>query len=111
MERVKSRLTEEELAYLEDIEIFPDLESKDYRYYTIEETEKNNEILHSVEPFFEETDLGMDFPLVVLEETGIWYTNLQRLGREFMVKRGVTPQDIEKRSYHLWIVLNMMDEL
>ena len=111
VERVKSRLTEEELVYLEDIEIFPDLESKDYRYYTIEETEKNKEILRSIEPFFEETDLGMDFPLVVLEKTGIWYTNLPRLGREFMVKRGVTPQDIEKRSYHLWLVLNMMDEL
>lgn len=108
---IESRLTEDELSYLEDIEIFPDLESAAFRYYTIEETAKNTALLETVDPFFEETDLGTEFPLIVLEETGIWYTNIPRLGREFMAKRGVTPPDLEEKSYHLWLVLHSMDEL
>ena len=108
---IKDRLTEDELSYLEDIEIFPDLASTEYRYYTIEETEKNKRLLKTVEPFFEDTDLGTDFPLVVLEKTGIWYTNVPTLGREFMVQRGVTHQDLKNKSYHLWLVLNTIDEM
>lgn len=108
---IKKRLTEDELSYLEDIEIFPDLTSSDYRYFTIEETEKNKRLLNSIDPFFDDTDLGTDFPLIVLEKTGIWYTNVPTLGREFMVQRGVTHQDLKNKSYHLWLVLNTMDEL
>ena len=108
---IKKRLTEDELSYLEDIEIFPDLSSSDYRYFTIEETEKNKRLLNSIDPFFDDTDLGTDFPLIVLEKTGIWYTNVPTLGREFMVQRGVTHQDLKNKSYHLWLVLNTMDEL
>lgn len=108
---IKAAFSEDELAYLEDIEIFPDLTSEDYKYYTIEETDKNKQLLETVEPFFEETDLGTDFPLIVLEKTGIWYTNVPTFGRAFMVKRGVTDQDLKNKSYHLWLVLNTMDEL
>lgn len=108
---IKKRLTEDELSYLEDIEIFPDLTSSDYRYFTIEKTEKNKRLLNSIDPFFDDTDLGTDFPLIVLEKTGIWYTNVPTLGREFMVQRGVTHQDLKNKSYHLWLVLNTMDEL
>lgn len=108
---IKKRLTKDELSYLEDIEIFPDLTSSDYRYFTIEETEKNKRLLNSIDPFFDDTDLGTDFPLIVLEKTGIWYTNVPTLGREFMVQRGVTHQDLKNKSYHLWLVLNTMDEL
>lgn len=108
---IKAAFSEDELAYLEDIEIFPDLTSEDYKYYTIEETDKNKQLLETVEPFFEETDLGTDFPLIVLEKTGIWYTNVPKFGRAFMVKRGVTDQDLKNKSYHLWLVLNTMDEL
>lgn len=111
VEAIKNRLTEDELSYLEDIEIFPDFNSSDYRYFTIEGTEKNDRLLKSIEPFFEDTDLGMDFPLIVLEETGLWYTNVPILGREFMVQRGVTYQDLKNKSYHLWLVLNTMDEM
>ena len=108
---IKDRLTAEELSYLEDIEIFPELASQDFRYYTIEETDKNKRLLKTVEPFFEDTDLGTDFPLVVLEKTGIWYTNVPTLGREFMVQRGVTDQDLKNKSYHLWLFLNTIDEM
>src|SRR5699024_331718 len=47
VEAIKNRLTEDELSYLEDIEIFPDFNSSDYRYFTIEGTEKNDRLLKS----------------------------------------------------------------
>lgn len=108
---IEERFTEDELSYLIDIDIFPDLESDDYKYYTIEETEKNKEYLKDVEPYFEETELGTKSPLLVLEKTGIWYTNLPQLARRFLIKRGVTPEDIENRSYHLWLVLSALDDV
>lgn len=110
-EDIKERFTADELSYLIDIEIFPDLESESYRYYTMEETEKNQEFLQEVEPYFEDTDLGTNSPLLVLENTGIWYTNLPQLARKFVIKRGVTTEDIDNRSYHLWLVLNAIADI
>jgi putative membrane protein insertion efficiency factor len=108
---IRSHFTVDELSYLVDIDIFPALESDEYRYYTIEETEKNMDYLEEVEPYFEDTDLGMDLPLIVIEKTGIWYTNLPKLARKFLIKRGVTPADIDNRSYHLWLVLNAISDI
>lgn len=108
---IANRFTEDELSYLIDIEIFPDLTSDEYQYYTIEETEKNAEYLKEIEPYFEETELGTKSPLIVIEKTGIWYTNIPQLARKFLIKRGVTKQDIDNRSYHLWLVLNALDDV
>lgn len=110
-EAIEKRFTEEELSYLIDIDIFPSLESSAYRYYTIEETETNQEFLTEIEPYFEDTDLGVDSPLIVLEKTGIWYTNLPKLVRNFLIRRGVTSEDIDNRSYHLWLVLNAIADM
>lgn len=107
---IKKEFTKDELDYLIDIEIFPDLNSEAYRYYTIEATEKNKFYLHDSRPYFEETDIGEDFPLIVLEKPGIWYTNLPKLGRDYLIQRGVTQEDINQRSYHLWLVLQAIDE-
>ena len=105
-EDIRTYFTKDELSYLIDIEIFPDLESEDYRYFKIED----EQYLKKVEPYFEDTELGMESPLLVLEKTGIWYTNLPDLARAFMIERGVTDQDIENKSYHLWLVLSAMEE-
>lgn len=108
---IGQRFSDEELDYLIDIEIFPDLESDAYRYYTIEENETNRPYLKHIHPYFEDTAIGADSPLIVLEKTGIWYTNLPLLERAFLVQRGVTQKDIDKRSFHLWLVLQAMDDL
>ena len=106
---IQAELTEDELSYLEDIEIFPDLHSKAYRYFTLEETEKNKRLLKKVEAFFEDTDFGTEYPLIVLEKTGIWYTNMPIVEREFLMNRGVTEDDLKYRSYHLWLVLRAFE--
>lgn len=103
---IREYFTKDELAYLIDIEIFPDLESEAYRYFKVED----NQYLKNIDPFFEDTELGKKSPLMVLEKTGIWYTNLPELARAFMIERGVTQQDIENRSYHLWLVLSAIEE-
>lgn len=110
-EDVKKRFTKDELKHLVDIEIFPEWDSKQYQYYTLEKTAKNKSFLKSIESFDEDTDLGRELPLAVLEKTGIWYTNLPTLGREFIIQHGVTPQDIKNKNYHLWLVLKAMDEI
>lgn len=107
---IEAHFSEDELDYLTEIEIFPDLHSDEYKYFTIEETEKNKPYFEHVDPYFEETEIGSDFPLIVLEKTGIWYTNLSNLGRRFMIARGVTKSDLKNRSYHLWLVLHALDE-
>jgi len=109
-EDIRKYFTADELSYLEDIDIFPDLDSADYRYFTLEDTEQNEPYIETVEPYFEETTLGTQTPLIVLEKPGIWYTNLPELARCFLIERGVTEQDIEDNSYHLWLVLNAHDE-
>jgi putative membrane protein insertion efficiency factor len=108
---IKAELTHDELDYLIDIEIIPELPSKEFKYYRVEDTLQNKEYLSEVEPYFEETDLGEDFPIVVLEETGIWYSNVPLLGKKFLIERGVTQADIENNSYHLWLVLNAIEDL
>lgn len=110
-EEIRNYFTKDELDYLIDIDIFPNLSSDDFRYYTIGETENNERHLEVIEPYFEDTELGMNSPLLVLEKTGIWYTNIPNLAREFLVERGVTAADIENRSYHLWLVLNALNDL
>lgn len=109
-EQIADHFSDDELDYLTDIKIFPNLDAKEYQYYSIEETQKNKKYLSHIHPYFEETDIGLDFPIVVLEQTGIWYTNLPDLGRAFMIKRGVTQEDLENRSYHLWLVLHAIEE-
>ena len=107
---IKDHFSEDELDYLIEIEIFPEFDSENYKYYTIVETEKNEAYFQEVHPYFEETDIGEDYPLIVLEKTGIWYTNLPELGRQFMIQRGVTENDLKDRSYHLWLVLHAIEE-
>src|SRR5690625_1246019 len=108
---IKAEFSEEELDFLEDIEIFPNLTSEEYKHFTLPKTERNKPYLKEVEDFDPEVDLGSEYPIVVLEKTGIWYSNMPRLAQEFLVARGVTPADLENRSYHLWLVLNAMDKL
>lgn len=108
---IKTEFSKEELEFLEDIEIFPNLYSDDYQYFKILDTDTNASYLEKVENFDSEVELGAEFPLVVLEKTGIWYTNMPKLAQTFLINRGVTPLDIEKRSYHLWLVLNALDKL
>ncbi len=110
VKEMQNELSEEEIAYLEEAEIFPDLKSDDYRYYTVEPSAKNHPLLKEVEPFFEETDFGTEYPLIVLEKTGIWYTNLPVLEREFLIRRGVTTDDLHYKSYHLWLVLSALEQ-
>lgn len=98
-----------ELAYLSEIEIFPDLKSADYKYFTLAKSEQNEGFLSEVENFEVDLEFGSDFPLVVLERTGIWYTNLPRLLNAFLSARGITQADLENKSYHLWLVLKAMD--
>ena len=108
---IESEFSKEELSFLSDIEIFPELDSKDYTYFTLEESDKNKRYLEDVENFDPELDLGAEYPLVVLEKTGIWYSNMPRLAQDFLIERGVTPADMENKSYHLWLVLNAIDKL
>ncbi len=106
---IQAALSKEELAYLEESKIFPDLHSDEYRYYTLESSKQNDPLLTEVTPFFEDTDFGMEYPLIVLEKTGIWYTNLPIVEREFLMQRGVTEDDLKYKSYHLWLVLQAFE--
>ena len=107
---IEAYFSKADLDYLEEIEIFPDLGADVYHYFTLKKSEENDSYLAEVEPYFEDTDLGTKLPLIVLEKTGLWYTNLPKLARDFLVSRGVTSQDIENRSYHLWLVLKALEE-
>lgn len=110
-EKIRKEFSKEELDLLVDIEIFPDLSTDEYKYFTLLKTKKNKFYLKEVENFDPDLEFGSEYPLVVLEKTGIWYSNIPRLTQEFLVARGITPADIENRSYHLWLVLNAMDKL
>lgn len=109
-EEIQTELFEDELAYLQDIHIIPELPSDTYLYFTLKEVGKNEEYFKGVEPFAEGLDIGQDFPLIVLEKTGLWYTNLPILGQKFLIQRGVTQEDIENHSYHLWLVLKALEK-
>src|SRR5699024_2491376 len=103
--------SKEELDLLIDMDIFPDFSTDDYQYFTLPKTKKNESFLKEVENFDSDLQLGADYPLIVLEKTGIWYTNMPSLAQNFLVTRGITATDIENKSYHLWLVLNAMEEL
>lgn len=102
---VEENFSAEELDYLQDIGVIPDLALEGYRYFTLLAGTKNKKYLQDVHSYDEGIDLGKDHPLIVLEPTGIWYTNLPKLMNQFLIERGVTTEDLENISYHLWIVL------
>lgn len=109
-EAIEHEFTEEELDFLFDYKIIPELPATSYTYFTVKDNKRNKHLLKEMEPFAEGIVLGTDFPLVVLEETGIWFTNLPNLAKEFLIEHGVTNEDIKNKSYHLWLVLKAMDE-
>ncbi len=109
IEEIKTELSKDELDYLLEIGLIPNLESTHYQYFTLIKNEANKKYLRQVKSFDQGIDLGKDHPLIILEETGIWYTNLPKLMNEFLIERGVTPDDLENDSYHLWMVLRAIE--
>ncbi len=99
----------DELAYLQEIGVVPGLTLEEYRYFTLAEASKNQKYLQEVLSFDEGINLGEEHPLIVVEPTGIWYTNLPEVMNRFLIERGVTPKDLEMSSYHLWIVLQAIE--
>lgn len=106
---IEQEFSVEELAYLQEIEVVPDFSREDYRYFTLPEGLKNKEYLQEIQSFAEGIDLGKEHPFIVVEQTGIWYTNLPKLKNQFLIERGVTRADTENISYHLWIVLKAIE--
>lgn len=106
---VEQEFSSEELAYLQEIGVFPDAAFEEYRYFTLAAGSKNEEYLQDVHSFAEGIDLGQEHPFLVLEETGIWYTNVPKLKNHLLIERGVTKEDLEIISYHLWIVLRAIE--
>lgn len=106
---IEQDFSAEELDYLQDIGVIPDLTIENYRYFTLLPAPKNQEYLQEVQSYDEGIDLGENHPLIVLEQTGIWYTNLPNLMNRFLIERGVTTEDLEIKSYHLWIVLKAIE--
>lgn len=109
IEEIETEFSEDELDYLLEIGLIPNLERKDYQYFTLLKNGENKKYLKKVKSFDQGIDLGKDHPLIILEETGIWYTNLPKLMNEFLIERGVTPDDLENDSYHLWMVLKAIE--
>lgn len=106
---ITSEFSGEELEYLQDIGVIPDVELKAYQYFKLSNTEKNQRYLQDIHSYDEGIDLGKEHPLIVLEQTGIWYTNLPKLMSHFLIARGVTTEDLEITSYHLWLVLKAIE--
>lgn len=106
---IEQEFSTEELAYLQEIGVIPDLTIEDYRYFTLTDTSKNKQYLEEVHSYDEGIDLGKEYPLIVLEQTGIWYTNLPRVMNQFLIARGVTNEDVEINSYHVYIVLKAIE--
>lgn len=106
---VEQEFSADELAYLQEIGVVPDLTRADYRYFTLPSSLKNKKYLQEIQSFAEGIQLGEDHPLIVLEQTGIWYTNLPKLKNQFLIERGVTTTDTKNISYHLWIVLKAIE--
>lgn len=105
----KNEFSENELVYLEDIRVLPSLTNEEFRYFTLSKHPKNKEYLKKVQSYDEGIVLGKDHPLLVLEKTGIWYTNLPKLMNDFLINRGVTEEDLKNSSYHLWMVLKAIE--
>lgn len=106
---IQDEFSTDELAYLQEIDVIPSFEPDSYRYFTLANVEKNQEYLQEIHSYEEGIELGKEHPLIVLEPTGIWYTNLPKLMNQFLIKRGVTTEDLEIISYHLWIVLQAIE--
>lgn len=104
----KKEFSIEELNYLTEIQILPSLTNSEYRYFTLSNHPQNKKYLKQIQPFAEGIELGVDHPLIVMEKTGIWYTNLPTLQTDFLITRGVTEADLENDSYHLWLVLQAL---
>lgn len=108
-DNLKAEFSAEELEYLEDVEILPASAQENFRFYTLSVTDSNEQYLRAVQNFEDDLDFGSDFPLVVLEEFGIWYTNSQKLMDRFLIERGITEADIANKSYYLWLVLKAIE--
>lgn len=106
---IKKELLTEELDYLLDIQIIPNLKSTEYKYFTLTDTAKNKKYLGNIEAYDEGIELGKELPLIVLERTGIWYTNAPKLMNAFLMERGITDEDLKNNSYHLWLVLKAIE--
>lgn len=106
---IKAEFSEEELDYLKDIRVLPSLTNKDFCYFTLSKHPKNTEYLKQVQSYDEGIMIGKDHPLIVLEGTGVWYTNLPKLMNDFLINRGVTEEDLKNSSYHLWMVLKAIE--
>lgn len=107
---LKDEFSEEELDYLKDVRILPYLESNSFRYFTLSDDIKNKKYLQEIHSFDEGILLGENYPFIVIEETGIWYTNLPKLMNQFLINRGVTEEDLENSSYHLLMVLEAIEK-
>lgn len=107
---LRKEFSEEELDYLEDVRVFPSLKDESLKYFTLPKSAVNEKYLQGIHSFDEGILLGESYPLIVLEETGIWYTNLPRLMNQFLIERGVTEEDLKNDSYHLWIVLKAIEK-
>lgn len=105
---IEQEFSEEEFDYLVDIEVIPEFPSERFQYFTIDQDAEASHFTKEMEAFDEGVVLGEDFPLIVLEKTGIWYTNMPQLSRAFLLARGVTEEDLETKSYHLWLVLQAL---
>lgn len=109
VEDLRKEFSAEEIDYLKDIHVLPSLEKDAFHYFTITESRRNEEFFKEVHSYDDGIMLGENHPLIVIEETGLWYTNLPKLMNQFLIKRGVTKEDLENNSYHLWMVLKAIE--
>lgn len=107
---LKNEFLEEELVYLEDIQVLPKSLSENYAYFTLSNHPINKKYLETIHSYDQGIQLGEDHPLLVVEKTGIWYTNLPILMNHFLIHRGVTEEDLENNSYYLWMVLKAIED-
>ncbi len=106
---LKTEFMEEEIAYLEDIQVLPKSLSEDYDYFTLSNHSRNKRYLDTIHSYDQGIELGREHPLLIVEKTGIWYTNLPALMNQFLIRRGVTEEDLENNSYYLWMVLKAIE--
>lgn len=109
IEDLRKEFSEDEFEYLKDIQILPSSGDSHFKYFTLSEDLKNKEYVSNIQAYDEGILLGEDYPLVVLEDYGVWYTNLPILMDRFLINRGVTEKDFKNESYHLWMVLKAIE--
>ena len=110
IEDLKAEFMEEELTYLKDIQVLPKSLRDDYSYFTLSSHPQNKKYLKFIHSYDQGIQLGQEHPLLVVEQTGIWYTNLPTLMNHFLIHRGVTEEDLNNDSYHLWMVLKAIEQ-